>query len=265
MGQIDLLQYNNTILTQDNATLQDQLALCKSQLKNALTSYEQDIKKMQPVVESFIQQSQSDHRQLQSLRNDFGVSCLKILHSEKAKIDAVQELETLQSEHRTTAADLRFHKEIIKKLEEDVKRQSRLKTVAVASKVKLDENIQALENKIKTMEEANTKLSSLSDAQKVEISDIESYVDQLHGIVQQAEAKAKDLADQLSIQKSESTAQELIITKLKEQNESMSSSTSQNKIYVLEDEIKKLKSQLTASQRKITNLNMEIDILNGMK
>ena len=119
--EIETLRSNATILIQEKSTIQDQLGLnilnyhislvkkiifillkcigaCKIQLKNALQAYDTDVRRLQPIIEEYIQQSHLEQRQINDLRHDFGMTCAKIIHSERVKNDALKELDGAKEE-----------------------------------------------------------------------------------------------------------------------------------------------------------------------
>ena len=107
---------------------------------------------------------------------------------------------------------------MIKKLENELGKQSRIKIAAISSKMKYEELYNNILNQYNELDSNYNQLQTTNNNHINEIQEAEKYIDQLHQIVKEIETKCSKLDEKLKIQNALNKSQELLIQKYQQEN-----------------------------------------------
>lgn len=177
----------------------DQVALVQGSLDNIKAAYERDITRLQPVLEDLVQRSQADVMEMQSLRNDATLGAARLARAEQRAADADGQQAALYATIAALQAQVQQGVQAIRALEDEAARQSRLKVVLTAAKVRYHEMALAMERRVEQADDQSREMHGHCVAYASAVSSLQEYVRDLEDALRRSEEENADLQDTLKL------------------------------------------------------------------
>lgn len=241
---------------QQKSYVNDQLVLMQAKLENARGAYDRDIRKMQPMLEEFVSKSQADLKEMQAIKNDSSLNAVRQQFSEKRVQQAEREQEAYQAKIKSLTSQVAEYAQTNKALQEENARQSRLKIVITAAKVRYHEMALAAEKRQKEAEDGEREMHGHCVAYANAVSNLQEYVRDLEAALKESEDENTELRTQLRFNVADVRSRELESGKMRKDMSKLQSSA--GSALETTEELDAVKQDLAKAREEILRLEKQL-------
>ena len=230
--------------------------MIQTKLDNARAAYDRDIRKLQPVLEDFVSKSQADVNEMQALKNDSTLNATRQQFAEKRAQNAEREQHSNQTKIKALTLQLTEMTQTNKALEEECARQSRLKIVITAAKVRFHEMALNAEKRMLQAEEGYREMHGHCVAYATAVSNLQDYVRDLEAALKESEDENTDLRTQIRFSSADVRSHELESGKMRKDMMRMQHAAGSS--LETSEELDSVKQDLSKAREEIMRLEKQL-------